>query len=459
MVYSVSGQFASTLLGRATPPRWVTLGWRNKQKNDEKLAAPVFRAPPGYRDSARPIFVSGEVVNSAYQIRDLLHSDRTGQVFVAWDMLLERVVALKASWRDGDVPPLVREARAPSAIAHQCAAAIYGLGHHREVEYLVAERITGETLKQSISSAYESEQVMPVPRALAILEQLAAGLAAVHGAGFSASRMSTANVVVVDSRRLVFSRFALGQGQLEQKPPVFAPEIIVGARVERGSSAKSIAVDLYALGCVAVELLTGSPPFAATNLKAVRFAHVHHKQPPLMSVRDDVPTELSDMVEELLAKDPAFRPPSPTEVVTQLHMISRRLAALQPTQEVLVVDNDPVRVRRLWSVLRRAHASVEVDAVLNVDDAASKLRTNPPRALIVNLDCAGSMNGFEMCMYLRGLDTTRTYAIIATGQNITGKDVAVLEQVGVEHIVPYGNSASHEIAELIRILLSNSGLE
>ncbi|MCG8419676.1 MAG: serine/threonine protein kinase [Proteobacteria bacterium] len=423
------------------------MGWRSKDKK-----APVFRAPPGYRDSGRPILTSGEVVSSTYQIRELLHSDETGQVFEAWDMLLERNVALKVAWRDKDVPPLLQEARIPSAIGKSCAATVFGLGRHHGCEYLAAERIDGVTLAEYISSMYEAGQLLSVLDTMELLITMARGLSSVHAAGHAIVRMSTANILITPANRLVFAAFALNQGQLEAKPAILAPEVITGGRAPNIGTDAAVAVDLYAAGCVAVELLTARPPFSGNTLKALKFAHVHQRPPQLTDLRDDIPTELDDLIAELLAKDPANRPPSAGDFALELRAIAERKAASRCALRVLIFDADPQRVRMLWSVLRRAHSCAVVDAVADADEVANKLQNEPPDVLILNLDVPGTMNGLEMCMYFRGLDGGQDRVIVVLGTHIAEGDVEVLRQIGIEYVFQYSNHAHHKLTKLIRTL-------
>ena len=423
------------------------MGWRSKKKD-----GPVFRAPPGYRDSGRPLFATGEVVSSTYQIRELLHSDDHGQVFEAWDMLLERAVAIKVSWRDDDVPSLLPEARAPTSIGHECVADIYGLSNHRNSEYLVAERIPGVALAQHISQIQESGEMIPGPEALELLTALTRGLSAVHAAGYALIRMSTANIAISAEKRLVFSTFALGQGQLEAKPPIFAPEVITSRSTPEPGTGAAVACDLYALGCVAVELCTAAPAFPGDTLKALRFAHVHHRPPQLAMIREDIPTELGDLVEELLAKSPDDRPASADDVARQLRTIAERASASRRIVRVLIVDDDPQRVRPLWSVLRRAHACTLVDAVVDVDEAGKKLEGESPDVLILNLDLPGSMNGLEMCMYFRSLEGGKGCVLVALSDSLKEEDSAVLEQIGVNHVLPHSARAYQQLTKLMRKL-------
>ncbi len=423
------------------------MGWRSKKKD-----GPVFRAPPGYRDSGRPLFSTGEVVSSTYQVRELLHGDDHGQVFEAWDMLLERAVAIKVSWRDDDVPSLLPEARAPTAIGHECVADVYGLSNHRNSEYLVAERVPSVALAQHIAQIHDAGDKIPGSEALELLTKLTRGLAAVHAAGYALIRMSAANISITPEKRLVFSTFALGQGQLEAKPPVFAPEVITSRSAPEPGTEAAVACDLYSLGCVATELCTAASPFPGDTLKALRFAHVHHRPPQLAMMREDIPTELSDLVEELLAKSPEERPPSANDVARQLRTIAERASASRRIVRVLIVDDDPQRVRPLWSVLRRAHACTLVDAVVDVDEAGKKLEGDSPDVLILNLDLPGTMNGLEMCMYFRSLKGGKDCVLVAMSDNIKDEDAAVLEQVGVDRVLPHSARSHQSLTVLMRKL-------
>lgn len=422
------------------------MGWRKKKEG------PVFRAPPGYRDSGRPIFSTGEVISSTYQVRDLLHSDDSGQVYEARDMLLEREVALRASWRDNDVPPLLPQARAPSAIHDPCVADIYGLSRHHSCEYLVAERIPGIALTQHISRVYESGELISGSAVMETMVTLAQGLSAIHQAGYAVRRMSSANITIMPNGRLVFARFALGQGQLDAKPPVLAPEVVTSGVIPDSGTPAAVAVDLYALGCVAIELCTAAAPFSGDTLKALKFAHVHQRPPQLSALRNDLPTELGDLVDEILSKDPHARPPSADDVLTQLRTIAQRASATHRNVRVLIVDDDPARVRPLWSVIRRAHSCTVVDAAVDIDEAGKNLESQKFDVIILNLDMPGSMNGLEICMYFRGLVGGRDSTIVALGSHIKDEDVTVMEQVGIDHVWPYSPRTRRTLTDLVRAL-------
>jgi hypothetical protein len=417
-------------------------------------AGPLFRGPPGHRDSGRPIFATSEVVSSTYQIRELLHGSERGQVFEAWDMVLERVVALEAAWRDPDVPPLLHQARATSAIDHDCTARIIGLGHHHGTEFLVAERIVGPSLREHVAALHAAGASIPAVDAVGMLAALAHGLAAVHRAGQVAGRLGAGTIVRLSNRRLVLSRFALGQGQIEAEAPVFAPEVITGAHAPEPGSKRAVAVDLYGFGCVVMELCTGKPPFERDSAEAVQFAHVHERPPRLAAARPDLPVELGDLVDELLAKRPASRPASAARVGAQLDVIARRAAAMAPGVRVLVGDDRPERVRRLWSLIRRAHAGAEVDAAASTDEVVQtlSLSRDQPALLVLSPALPGSWSVLALCGELGRRGEPLSYSIVvvsATIDELPERDAAALDELGIGHVSLDAPGADQELARRI----------
>src|SRR5215510_14664199 len=110
-----------------------------------------FQAPPGFRDSPVRALNHGEVVASTYTVRNEIARTDTGIVFEARDMMLDRLVALKLAWRDPGMPSLILEARRCSAVRDPCAVAIYGMGNHQGVEFVVGERVIGHLLADMLS--------------------------------------------------------------------------------------------------------------------------------------------------------------------------------------------------------------------------------------------------------------------------------------------------------------------
>ncbi|MEO7732101.1 MAG: hypothetical protein ABIY55_14095, partial [Kofleriaceae bacterium] len=123
--------------------------------------------PPGFRDSRTQVLVHGDLVGTSYTIREPIARDADGIVFEAKDMLLDRLLALKLAWRDPGQPSMIFEARRCASVRAECAAAIYGMGTHQGIEYIVGERITGTLLREVLDKPMTPEQYLTKLRGIA----------------------------------------------------------------------------------------------------------------------------------------------------------------------------------------------------------------------------------------------------------------------------------------------------
>src|SRR5580692_4852123 len=211
----------------------------------------AFAAPAGFRDSPQRPVASGEVVASTYAIRDEVARTDTGIVFDARDMRLDRLVAVKLAWRDPGLPSLLAEARRCAAVRDPCAAQIYGMGTHNGVEYAVGERVVGTLLHDELAAPLSEE------RYLERLRTLVAAVARAHEAGIAVGDISGATVLVGGDGRLVLGRLSLSQvPAFGVHGQILAPEVVRGDVAASDPSAAE-AIDLYGLGCIAIELASG----------------------------------------------------------------------------------------------------------------------------------------------------------------------------------------------------------
>ena len=211
------------------------------------------------------------------------------------------------------------------------------------------------------------------------------------------------------------------------------------------------AIDLYALGCVAIELASGGPPFADSGFgdpAAELRAHGHQPPPRLADLRPDLPSELSDLVEWLLAKSPAGRPRSARETLAQLDAIIERTGAVKRPIRVLIVDDDTARARWTYSLARRAHPSVVVEIASEGTDAALKLNRDHPDLVLINATLRGVMNALELIMYARGLEGGEHCQLVAIGA-IGDRDRALFDSVDVA-VVPIDPKLAMTIVDRVR---------
>jgi CheY-like chemotaxis protein len=234
-------------------------------------------------------------------------------------------------------------------------------------------------------------------------------------------------------RRLVLGRLSLSQvpafGPLGQ---ILAPEVVRGD-VEAHDPAAAEAIDLYGLGCIAIEMARGTPPFSDDNREVELRGHLERSPPRLADLRPDLPAELSDLVEWLLVKQPGARPMSARDVLAQLDALLERLGTKSRTIRVLVVDDDTSRARWLWSLARRAHASAVVEIASEGTDAAHKLNRDKPDLVFVDASLRGVMNALELCMYARGLETDERSQLVVIG-TVSDRDRTLFADAAVPFI-------------------------
>ncbi|MBI1799333.1 MAG: protein kinase [Candidatus Eisenbacteria bacterium] len=246
---------------------------------------------------------------SHYRLIELIGRGAMGEVWLAEDTQLPRSVAVKllpahlAEDRDA-VDRLLREAQAAASIDHPAVVAVYEAGVFEGRPYLVMPRVEGETLEARLARG-----PLPVIEAVEIATRIADALAEVHALGIVHRDLKPSNIMltargpkvldfgvaaVKGSPRLTATGVALGT------PLAMSPEQLRGSPPDNRS-------DLWALGCMIYEMLTGRQPFAGDDFASVA-ARVLNQQPPAPSAqRAEVGADLDYLVMKLLRKDAAHR--------------------------------------------------------------------------------------------------------------------------------------------------------
>lgn len=272
-----------------------------------------------------PIFAVGEVLADAYEIRAVIGHGGMGQVYDAHDRNLGRRVAVKANWRD--CPQSVRtEAQALAAVHHPSVVVVHALGTHDGVDYMVMEHVSGVTLARRLARL--GSAAFTLRERLEILLSVAEGLAAIHGAGISHGDVKPENVLLSAAGRVVLTDLGMmraayerDEGLVAGTPSYMAPEIVS----PRFGHAGWPLVDAYAFGVMAFLVLGGALPYVAESPLDVVELHAEAPIPRLSDVAR-VPRRLSELVAQLMAKDPHDRPQGMDAVAWQLRAALEGLA-------------------------------------------------------------------------------------------------------------------------------------
>jgi serine/threonine-protein kinase len=266
-----------------------------------------------------------------YQIIEVLGYGAMGVVYQARDPLLDRTVALKAvdlelSGEDSAAfeRRFYREARSAGRLNHSNIVTIHDVGKSDSVAYIAMELLQGQSLRDILDSGV----VLPPEKIVDISAQVADGLAFAHENGVIHRDIKPANVMVLDSGRVKITDFGIAllpmgsrtlAGTVFGSPKYMSPEQVVGDDVDGRA-------DVFSLGAVLYELLTGFAPFFGGDLDAV-LSRVVGEMPAAPSSRNkSIPPAFDYIVGKAMAKDPAERYATAQAMATDL----RNFRDLQP---------------------------------------------------------------------------------------------------------------------------------
>ena len=253
-----------------------------------------------------------QVYSGRYEIVEHLARGGMAEVYVAYDQLLDRRVALKVLFPEfaadrSFVERFRREARSAAGLNHHNVVSVYDTGEEDGTYFIVMEYVEGRTLRDII----RSEGPLLPQRAADIGADIAAALAFAHRHGVVHRDVKPGNVLIDRAGRVKVTDFGIAragdmQENLTQTGAVmgtatyFSPEQAQGGAIDPRS-------DVYSLGVVLYEMVTGRPPFSGDSPVAIAYQHVRETPAPPSSVNPDVPPDFEACVLKCLAKNPANR--------------------------------------------------------------------------------------------------------------------------------------------------------
>lgn len=264
-----------------------------------------------------------------YQVDAVLGVGGMGAVYLALDPDGERV-AVKLIKRDLARDETFRrrfdrEARIARRVAHPHIVPVLSKGEHDGLPYLAQRFIDGGTLGDRI----EREGTLALEPTLLVCEQVASGLDALHAAGLFHRDVKPANILLEQDGTAHITDFGLAkdsQGSLLTRPGQALGSMDWMAPEQIRSETVGPSTDVYALGCVMWECMTGKPPFADRQGMRVLWAHLQDEPANPCEQRPDLPASVGSAVLEALRKDPGQRPQTATDFARLLRQAAATAA-------------------------------------------------------------------------------------------------------------------------------------
>jgi len=284
-----------------------------------------------------------------FEIAAVLGEGAMGTVYLAHDPHIDRPVALKTLRADAAggeqgkeiKSRFLKEAKLAGRLAHPNVVTIYETGDDEGLTYIAMEYVDGESLTQWLARRGDA----PYAERIEIVRQVAQALEHAHARGVLHRDIKPGNILLTREGRVKVADFGIGKllsgtgeltrtGQMIGSPAYMSPEQIRGEKLDPRS-------DLFSLGVVLYELLTGKRPFPGDSITTLVYQILHTEPKDPLALRADLPPSTSDVVVRLLAKSPDRRPSDAAAFLKEIGRIEGELTAIDHTGAVTEVRPAP----------------------------------------------------------------------------------------------------------------------
>ena len=367
---------------------------------------------------------AGKTLNGRYKIQSLIGTGGMAAVYLANDLILDRLVAIKVlrlDFRQNDdaMRRFRREALSATQLTHPNIVGVYDVGQSQEMNYIVMEYVEGTDLKDYVR---QRGALHPI-EAVRIMMQIVSAIAAAHQNRIIHRDIKPQNILIDREGNVKITDFgiavALSDTSLTQTNTLLGSVHYLSPEQARGGMA-TIQTDIYALGIVLYELLTGKVPFDGESAVSIALKHFQEPLPPVMNPSVMIPQSLENIVLKATAKDPMNRYRSCYEMFQDLKtcldstrlyekkfvpasfsgetkvlspISTQKIKPIQSSREIPVVEMDeekPVKKKRKWpwvlllmisvigimafAFLHSSPKEVQVPDVTNLTEAAAKIK-------------------------------------------------------------------------------------
>jgi len=428
------------------------------------------RAKTEIVDAIAPLSV-GDTLGK-YEIRGLLGRGGMGCVYLAYDPMIEREVAVKVLPPEvASKPETLRrfldEAKATGKLNHPNVVAIYDIGQHENLYYIVMELLGGG----SVADLLTAQGALPWRDACRIASDAAAGLAAAHAAGLLHRDIKPENLMLGHDGVVKVVDFGLSKlvdsahdtrdtvtkvGQILGTPQYMSPEQFQAQKLDARS-------DIYSLGATFYRVLSGKLPFEnCASIMQVMYAHLEQPPPDPTLVVSDAPQQCAEIIARAMAKSPNDRFQGAGEMASQLRalfadraptVINVEEVSSRPLKSVLIVEPAKLPALMLQDALDRAGATL-VEVCRNATDAIERLEAEAADVVVTAMQLPDE-SGIELIEQLRQRPRYRQSMLILNSSDSTMDDLLAAGRSGALALV----SKKTKPDDIVRAIHASSAYE
>jgi tRNA A-37 threonylcarbamoyl transferase component Bud32 len=275
-----------------------------------------------------------KILGNRYELLEKIGEGGMSYVYKARCQILDRIVAIKILKEEYSndhafVNRFRTEAMAAARLSHPNIVNIYDVGQQDDVYYIVMEYVEGKTLKELIAE----EAPLPVGRAIDIAVMICDGIQHAHEKGIIHRDIKPHNILITTSGMVKVADFGIAQA-ISKKTITFGGNIVGSVHYISPEQAKgeplTIATDIYSLGCVLYEMLTGKPPFDAESPVTVALKHIHDDITPPRQINASIPMALEGIIYRAMEKIPEKRFDSAEKMRNDLLNMNGAYAGYKP---------------------------------------------------------------------------------------------------------------------------------